>query len=76
LEETPSLLRNTITVFVPVPLFVRPAVTAATLTFETLAEGTIVTTQYAGVTFANATVLTAGGGPKGLEFPPRGASRT
>ncbi|MEW5744166.1 MAG: PEP-CTERM sorting domain-containing protein [Nitrospirota bacterium] len=45
---------------------------AYTITFETLTEGDFVTTQYSGlgVTFSNASVLTAGSLLNELEFPP------
>jgi hypothetical protein len=40
------------------------------LDFEGLAEFTSVTTQYPGVVFSNATVLTAGSGLNEIDFPP------
>lgn len=43
---------------------------ALTIDFETLTDSESVTTQYAGVTFSNATVLTAGISLNELEFPP------
>jgi hypothetical protein len=43
---------------------------AATIDFEGLAEGTSVTTQYPGLTFMNATVITAGISLNEFEFPP------
>ena len=39
--------------------------------FDTLASGTAVTNQFAGLTFANATVITASGGLNDRVFPPR-----
>src|SRR5215471_5774733 len=44
---------------------------AATITFDTLADGDVVTTQYAGVTFSNTVVFTAGISLNEFEFPPR-----
>jgi hypothetical protein len=41
-----------------------------TLDFEGLSEFTTITTQFPGVTFSNATVLTAGSSLNELEFPP------
>ncbi len=41
-----------------------------TLDFEGLSEFTTVTTQFPGVTFSNATVLTAGSSLNEFEFPP------
>ena len=40
------------------------------LDFEGFADGTALTTQYAGVTFTDATVLSAGIGLNEFEFPP------
>jgi hypothetical protein len=40
------------------------------ITFEGLGDGTVVTNQFSGVTFSNATVLTAGISLNELEFPP------
>jgi len=42
-----------------------------TLDFESLTELTSVTTQFSGVTFSNATVLTAGSTLNEFELPPR-----
>ena len=50
------------------------AASASTLNFDGLADGTSVTTQFSGVTFSNATVLTAGGSLNELDFPPRSGS--
>jgi hypothetical protein len=46
------------------------AISAATLGFEGLADGTSVTSQYPGLTFSNATVLTADISLNEFEFPP------
>jgi len=40
------------------------------LDFEGFADGTVLTTQYAGVTFTDAAVLSAGVGLNEFEFPP------
>lgn len=50
-----------------------PAIVAAstvTIDFEGLTDGTILTTQYSGVTFSNAIILTAGISLNEFEFPP------
>lgn len=49
-------------------------VTAAVLDFEALLDGDALVSQYAGVMFANATVLTAGLSLNEFEFPPRSGS--
>jgi hypothetical protein len=43
---------------------------ATTIDFESFVEGDVVTNQIVGVTFSNATVLTAGVGLNEFEFPP------
>jgi hypothetical protein len=43
---------------------------ASTVTFEELSDGTILTSQYPGLTFTNATVLTAGISLNEFDFPP------
>lgn len=43
---------------------------AATIDFEGFADSTILTTQYPGVTFQNAIILTAGISLNEFEFPP------
>jgi hypothetical protein len=56
-----------------VALFTSPVLSHAgpiTISFDDLAEGAAVTTQYSGVTFSNATVLTAGISLNEFEFPP------
>lgn len=45
-----------------------------TLNFESLKDNTKVTTQFAGLTFTNATALTAGVTLNELEFPPKSGS--
>ena len=47
---------------------------AATITFEGLASNTVVSNQYAGLTFDNARVLTSGISLNEFEFPPRSGS--
>jgi hypothetical protein len=44
---------------------------AGTIDFEDQADGTILTNQYPGMTFTNATVLTVGIGLNEFDFPPR-----
>jgi hypothetical protein len=44
---------------------------AAVINFDTLADSTPVTTQFAGLTFSNATVLTEGISLNEFEFPPK-----
>jgi hypothetical protein len=51
-----------------------PALEAATVTFDTLADGDLVTTQYPGLTFSNTVVLTAGISLNEFELPPRSGS--
>jgi hypothetical protein len=46
------------------------AAQAATIDFEGLPDGTILTTQYPGLTFTNAIILTAGISLNEFEFPP------
>jgi len=46
-------------------------VDAATIDFETLGDGVVLTTQFAGLTFANTMALTAGISLNEFEFPPR-----
>lgn len=43
---------------------------STTITFEGLPDGTFVTTQFSGVTFTNAQILTSGVSLNELEFPP------
>jgi len=43
---------------------------AAVIDFESLVDGDLVTTQFAGITFSGATVLTAGTTLNEFEFPP------
>src|SRR5712691_3984147 len=43
---------------------------ATVIDFETLTDSTAITTQFAGLTFSNATVLTAGVSLNEFEFPP------
>lgn len=43
----------------------------APLGFDELTDGTMVTTQYAGLTFTNATAITAGVSLNDFEFPPK-----
>src|SRR5262245_57417486 len=45
-------------------------VSAATIDFESLLDGEAITTQFLGVTFSNATTLTAGVSLNEFEFPP------
>lgn len=42
--------------------------------FEGLSDGTLVTTQYAGLTFSNAIILTSGSSLNEFEFPPHSGS--
>ena len=51
------------------------SVSAATITFETLSDLEAVTTQFADVTFANATVLTAGISVNDDDFPPHSGDK-
>jgi hypothetical protein len=53
---------------------VRPA-SAVTITFETLSDLEAVTNQFADVTFANATVLTAGISVNDDDFPPHSGGK-
>ena len=50
--------------------FAAMCVRAGTIDFEDLTDSTSVTTQYAGLSFANATVITAGISLNEFEFPP------
>ena len=43
---------------------------STTIDFEGLSDGALVTTQYSGLTFSNAQILTAGVSLNELEFPP------
>lgn len=43
----------------------------AVITFDGLPDGTVLTTQYSGLSFFNATILTAGLSLNEFEFPPR-----
>lgn len=47
---------------------------AVSIDFETLADGAVVTNQFAGVTFSNATALKAGFSLNEVEFPPHSGS--
>jgi hypothetical protein len=47
------------------------ALQAGTIDFESLPDGTLVTTQYPGLIFTNAIALTAGISLNEFEFPPR-----
>ena len=47
---------------------------ATTIDFENLPGGTVVTNQYAGVSFTNTLVLTAGTTLNAMEFPPHSGS--
>lgn len=47
---------------------------ADTINFDELSDGTSLTTQYPGGTFANATVISAGISLNELEFPPRSSA--
>lgn len=49
---------------------VLPVHAQTTIDFENQVDGTSITTQYAGVTFTNATVVTAGISLNELDFPP------
>ena len=52
-------------------LFARPLLAdTITINFEGFADGTAITTQYAGITFSNATIQTAGVSLNEFEFPP------
>ena len=51
-------------------LLVAGKATAATINFEGLADSTVVTTQYPGLTFSNTIVLTSGISLNEFEFPP------
>jgi hypothetical protein len=59
-------------VFSLVTLFCSSSVLAAPITidFEGLADSTILSTQYAGLTFSNAIILTSGIGLNEFELPP------
>ncbi len=48
--------------------------TASTVNFDGVADQTSITTQFAGVTFSNTIVLSAGGSLNELDFPPRSGS--
>jgi hypothetical protein len=47
---------------------------AVSIDFETLADGAVVTNQFAGVTFSNATALKSGFSLNEVEFPPHSGS--
>lgn len=49
-------------------------VSALSIDFESLADGTAVTTQFAGVTFSNTTAFKAGFSLNEVEFPPHSGS--
>lgn len=51
-------------------LFAQASASATVINFEGLADSTAITNQYAGLTFSNTTVLTAGISLNELEFPP------
>jgi hypothetical protein len=51
-------------------LFLQPSVFADLLDFEGFPDSTPITTQYPGVTFSHATILTAGISLNEFEFPP------
>jgi hypothetical protein len=66
--------RPALLIFGTVLLFNCKALRADRITFEGLADGTPVTTQFAGLLFSNATALTAGISLNEFEFPPRSGS--
>jgi len=45
-----------------------------TIDFEALSDGDVITNQFPGLVFSNATVLTAGGSLNDADFPPRSGS--
>ena len=51
-------------------LYIQPQARADTIDFEGLADSTILTNQYPGITFTNAIILTAGISLNEFEFPP------
>src|SRR4051794_8940612 len=53
-----------------VTLAIPSSVLASTINFESFNDGDVLTNQIAGVTFSNATVLTAGVSLNEFEFPP------
>ena len=63
-----------IVVLVVFALAAVPTMHAATSSFETLADGEVVTTQLTGLTFSNTIALTAGISLNEFEFPPRSGS--
>src|SRR5258708_10007966 len=46
------------------------AAASSVIDFETLTDGVAVTTQFAGLTFSDATVLVAGASLNEIDFPP------
>jgi hypothetical protein len=69
-----TIRRRILHLWLPVVVFILAARFAAggsiTLDFEGFPDGTILTTQYSGLTFTNAIVLTAGISLNEFEFPP------
>jgi hypothetical protein len=67
-------LRTQSLIDVMVFLALPPLACATMVTFEGLPDSTFVTTQFAGVTFTNAQILTSGVSLNELEFPPHSGS--
>ncbi|HVP55372.1 MAG TPA: hypothetical protein VMU45_10285 [Candidatus Eisenbacteria bacterium] len=55
---------------ISVVLVVASPLSAGVITFEGYPDGTVLTTQYPGLTFANAMIITAGISLNEFEFPP------
>jgi hypothetical protein len=70
-----DLSRSLLILLLATPLFAAASrADAATIDFDALGDGEVVTTQFAGLTFANAMILTAGISLNEFEFPPRSES--
>jgi hypothetical protein len=65
-----ALVTGLIVAILPTPVFASPIF----LDFETMSDSEIVTTQFPGLTFSNATILTAGTSLNEFEFPPHSGS--
>jgi hypothetical protein len=67
-------LRLTLPILAGLLLYLQPRARADIIDFEGLADSTILTNQYAGLTFTNAIILTAGISLNEFEFPPHSGS--
>lgn len=72
LLQRPNPLVRWATLILLACLLETPQVFSSTITvgFEGFADGTVITTQYSGLTFSNATIATAGISLNEFEFPP------